>query len=110
MPQRGGSKRTAARQTQLGQRKKRQTRGPSGIPAPSDEQQATEVHDGAARPGDAPEASSRSTTAVAQRPSHSRAGESRSRVYLYIGSEVRRIAGVSAAAFAILIVLAIFLR
>ena len=48
MPQRGRSRRAAARQTQLGQqRKKRQTRGPSGVPTTAHEPLVREAEDGA---------------------------------------------------------------
>ncbi len=108
MPQRGKSRRTAARQTQLGQRKRRHTRGPSGTPA-------------APEPGEAGESAtptlhSENTAAPAvaqpqvQQPIASRVTEARPAVYAYVAPEMKRILAFSGVTMAILVVLTFFLR
>ena len=108
MPQRGRSRRTAARQTQLGQRKRRQTRGPSGTPAapepkPADEPAAAVVE------SVGPVGTS-STQPSPQRQSSPRTAEARPAVYAYVAPELRRILTFSGATLAILVALTFVLR
>jgi hypothetical protein len=109
MPQRGKSRKTAARQTQLGQRKKRQTRGPSGIPVTQPGTEAVEPEDGGGEGFEARPAPARAATAVAQRPTVARP-EPRARVYQYVGAEVKRILALGSVTLAILIILAFVIR
>ena len=108
MPQRGKSRRTAARQTQLGQRKRRQTRGPSGTPAGSEPRPAIESVSAAA------EGVSADVTSIpqpsSQRQSSPRAAEARPAVYAYVAPELRRILTFSGATLAILVALTFVLR
>ena len=87
MPQRGRSRRAAARQTQLSQRKKRVPRGPSENPSTTQPPQVREAADEAR-----PTVESRpQAPAVAQRPSSGRHAEPRPTVYNYVRPEIRRI-------------------
>ena len=108
MPQRGRSRRTAARQTQLGQRKRRQTRGPSGTPAAQEPKPAAEPVSVAAEgvSADAPSIPQPSP----QRQSSPRAAEARPAVYAYVAPELRRILAFSGATLAILVALTFVLR
>lgn len=108
MPQRGKSRRTAARQTQLGQRKRRQTRGPSGTPATPEPKPASEAVSVAAEgiSTDAPSTPQPSP----QRQSSPRASEARPAVYAYVAPELRRILTFSGATLAILVALTFVLR
>lgn len=108
MPQRGRSRRTAARQTQLGQHKRRQTRGPSGIPAASEPKPATESVPVAAEgvSADLPSI----PQPASQRQSSPRAAEARPAVYAYVAPELRRILTFSGATLAILVGLTFVLR
>ncbi len=108
MPQRGKSRRTAARQTQLGQRKRRQTRGPSGTPAASEPRQAPEsVSVGAENV--IPDAVSTPQPSL-QRQSAPQQREARPAVYAYVAPELRRILTFSGATIAILVALTFVLR
>lgn len=107
MPQRGKSRRTAARQTQLGQRKRRQTRGPSGTPAASEPKPAAEPVSVAAE-AVSPDMSSPPQPSP-QRQSTPRA-EARPAVYAYVAPELRRILTFSGATLAILVALTFVLR
>ncbi len=109
MPQRGKSRKTAARQTQLGQRKKRQARGPSGIPITPPTTEAVEPGDGNSEAVEGRPAPTRAATAVAPRPAVARP-DPRPRVYQYVGAEVKRILALGSVALAILIVLAFVIR
>jgi len=110
MPQRGKSRRTAARQTQMGQNKRRQTKGPSGVPMATEplsevpEEETTPSLEG--RDGPLP----RPRSSLVQRPAPSRAPEIRPAVYAYVVPELKRILTFSSATFATLIVLTFFLR
>ena len=112
MPQRGRSRRAAARQTQLGQRKKRQGRGPSGVPSVSipDAAQERASDDGADPLAEKLPQASRPPTAGAQAPSLRRQVEPRPTVYNYVRAEVKRIAALAAGVLAILIALSFVLR
>ena len=114
MPQRSRSRRAAARQTQLGQRKKRQNRGPHGIPETIEAPQApgdVETDDGPPSvTGSRQQTPNPHPAAIAQRISFSRQTESRPRVYTYISSEMKRIAALAAGVLVILIVLTFVLR
>ena len=113
----GKSRRVASRQSQLTRRKKRQQRGPSGIPAAGDQPVGvvddTGVEDSV---GTLPRAASQpSAAAVATASpavpspspsmSPSRAREERLSAYTYTGPELRRILIMASAGFAVLIAL-----
>lgn len=119
----GKARRIASRQAQLSRRRKRQQRGPSGIPTPppagtevdgravgATVPQAAEATEavpvtGRPRPGSAP---ARPTpVSPAARPIRAR-GE-RPSTYNYVGSELRRILILAGSVVAIIIVLAIVL-
>ena len=115
MPQQGKSRRAAARQTQLGQRKKRHPRVPSAAPPPTtDAPQSREAEDLRTLGDEAGPLSERrpdaSRPVAAQRPSPSIQAEPRPRVYHYIKSEIKRIFALSAGILAILIALTFVLR
>ena len=110
MPQRGGSRRVAARQAKLGQRKKKQTPGASGILSGTDVLNVRTAGDGAEPLGAKPPDSSRPQPIVGHRPSPGRQAEPRPTVYKYVHSEIKRIAGLSAGILAILIILTFVLR
>ena len=110
MPQSGKSRRAAARQSQLGQKKKRQSRGPSGVPATVEPSLVS-------RTGEPPVSLPQTRvntpvteTAVAPRPQIGRHPEQRPAVYAYVRSEIKRIVGLSAGAIAILIALSFVLK
>ena len=112
----GKSRRVASRQAQLSRRRRRQSRGPSGIPtAPGGLPAAPQPNDGA-------DARVRSSVAAAPTPLRSgtpaparsgpamaRARAERPVVYNYIGAEFRRILILFGIVLAALIVLAILL-
>ncbi len=108
MPQRGKSRRTAARQTQLGQRKRRQTRGPSGTPTAPEPKPATESVAVSAE-GVTPDTLPTPQPSL-QRQSSPRAAEARPAVYAYVAPELRRILTFSGATLAILVALTFVLR
>ena len=108
MPQRGKSRRAAARQTQLGQRKKRQNRGPHGIPDAIESPQASETVETGNGPPSLTESHQQVTVPQpvgAQRSSFNRQTEPRPRVYAYVKSEMKRIAALAGGVLVILIVL-----
>ena len=105
MPQRGRSRRAAARQTQLGQRKKRHTRVSVGEAAAVGVRPADGGAAVAARP-DVPAAQ----VPTATRPAPSRPQEPRPVAYAYVVPELKRILVIASGAFAILIVLSVVLR
>ena len=112
----GKSRRVAARQAQLNRRRKKQQRGPSGIPAvlrPSDDgagaepvsQPAVATADPSPEPAARP--SPRPPTARASghgRPAPS-PREQNVPAAQYMGPEIRRIAAMAGTAFALLVVL-----
>ena len=115
MPQRGRSKRAAARQTQLGQRKKRQSRGPAAVTRTARAPDAAVVTDAeVARAPEhqpeplRPEAARVAPTPVAAPPA--RPAEPRPAIYGYVKSEVQRIGILAAGALAVLIALTFVLR
>ena len=108
----GKSRRVASRQSQLNQRKKRQQRGPSGIPATEPLPVGVDS-DGS---GDAPldtMSSAAATTAVATAPAtaaparrvSARSRDDRTASYPYMGSEFRRILIMAGIGFAVLVIL-----
>ena len=115
----GKSRRVASRQSQLTRRKKRQQRGPSGIPATAGQPVSVAVDTGtddsagtlphtATQP--APAANLGATavpaaTAPSSTRSPSRAREERLSAYSYMGPELRRILIMAATGFAVLIAL-----
>ena len=121
----GKSRRVAARQSQLNRRRKKQTRGPSGIPsavsAPSETAASGTSSDeeGAASNGavaTAETAQTQPAPARSARPNAPAAPMRRSRsqgmlreetlpAYQYMGPEIRRIAAMAATAFVVLVVL-----
>jgi hypothetical protein len=110
----GKSRRVASRQAQLSRQRRRQSRGPSGIPAT---RQGTAVgpqpSDGVdarvqGSVGSAP-AAPRSSPPVPAGSGSARARAERSVTYNYIGTEFRRILILSGVVLAALIVLAILL-
>ena len=110
MPQRGSSKRVAARQAQLAQRKKRQSPGPSGIPPTTEALDVRKAGDGGESQGRTSPDSASPQSVEGQRPTPVRRAEPRPAVYSYVKSEIKRIAGLSAGILAILIVLTFVLR
>ena len=112
MPQRGRSKRAAARQTQLGQKKKRQSRGPAAVTQTARSQDAAVVTDaGVARaPEHRPEPLRPEAAPVAAVAPPSRPAEPRPAIYGYVKSEVQRIGILAAGALAVLIALTFVLR
>lgn len=112
----GKSRRVASRQAQLSRQRRRQSRGPSGIPA------TPRVMPAAPQPNDGADARVRSSVAATTTPLRSgapvpagsgpamaRARAERPIVYNYIGAEFRRILILSGIVLATLIVLAILL-
>jgi hypothetical protein len=108
----GKSRRVASRQAQLSRQRRRQSRGPSGIPATP--------RGMAPQPSDGAEARVQGSVATAHTPPRSglpmpagsgsaRARAERSVTYNYIGAEFRRILILSGVVLAALIVLAILL-
>ena len=110
----GKSRRVASRQAQLSRQRRRQSRGPSGIPAtpqgmavgpqPSDGVDARVQGSAASVP-----AAPRSSPSVPAGSGSARARAERSVTYNYIGAEFRRILILSGVVLAALIVLAILL-
>ena len=105
MPQSGRSRRAAARQTQLGQKKKRHNKVSLGDAAavgvrPVDETAAV------ATSTDVPAAQVPTPTL----PVPSRPAEPRPVAYSFVVPELKRILGVAVSAFAILIILSVVLR
>ena len=105
MPQRGRSRQAAARQTQLGQKKKRHARVSVG------ESVAAGVGppDGEATATTRPEAPAAQIHGVA-RPATTRPPEPRPLAYSYLVPELKRILGIAGSAFAILVILTFVLR
>ena len=111
MPQRGRSKRAAARQAQLGQRKKKHTRTPSEALAPGSAPDVKEPENGAEPLVEKRPEAPRAPAAVTPRPPlPTRQAQPRPAVYSYAGPELKRIMVVSAGALAILIGLTFVLR
>ncbi len=110
MPQRGRSKKVAARQGQLAQRKKRQSPGPSGIPSSTGDLDVRNAGEVGEPQGTTPPGSPGTQPVEALRPSPMRRAEARPTVYNYVQSEIKRIAGLSAGILAILIVLTFVFR
>ena len=110
MPRQGKSRRVAARQTQMGQRKKRLSPGPSGNP---DIVAATPVRvdDDGPKPGtEKPAETFGSHPAEARRPNYARQAESRTTLYNYVRPELTRILGLATVIIATLIALTFVLR
>ena len=103
------SRRAAARQAQLGQRKKRPAKGPSGIPATVDRPLGDEAPEQTAPVAGRPAVAPSPSVAAPQRQYASRLAEPVPVVYGYVRSEVRRIAALAAGVIAILIVLSFVL-
>ena len=95
MPSRG--RRIAARQAQLGQKRKK-GRGPSGIPTTPDVDRDDQV---------LPQTSPVTSTVTEPRPTSTtaRRTEARPAVYRYVGSELRRILLLSGVILAVLVAL-----
>ena len=112
MPQRGRSKRAAARQTQLGQRKKRQPRGPAAVTRTARSPDAALVTGAevAHAPGYRPEPRRLDPAPAAEIKPPSRPAEPRPAIYGYVKSEVQRIGILAAGALAVLIALTFVLR
>ena len=111
MPQQSRSKRVAARQAKLGQRRKRLQRGPSGFPVAPVQDANVGVTDGSSvSPAGVEPVTQRPVSFAAQRPPSTRHAEPRPNVYNYAGAELRRIMGLSVGVLAILIVLTFVLR
>ena len=103
MPQRGRSKRVAARQAELGQRKKRQQRVQTEVPLNTSAPLTTETPIG-------DQGASAALESPAPRPFLSRQPAPTPAVYNYIGPEMKRIGILATAILAALIVLTIVLR
>ena len=110
MPQRGRSRRAAARQTQLGQRKKKQPRSASENAAAPPPTQVRETGDGSVAVPAAPVEAARLQPTPAPRPLHGRQAEARRTVYQYAGPEIKRILSLSTVILVIIIVLSFVLR
>ena len=109
MPQRGRSKKAAARQTQLGQRKKRQARAPQPeFPLDTPQLAPAPVADLGGEVSSTPEPARPSP--VIPRSAPARGQVSRASVYNYIGPEVKRIGILSTVILTVLIVLTVVLR
>ena len=112
----GKARRAASRQGQLKRRK--QTKGPSGIPSGAPPTKAPQVDESANEPT-APESNAahsipRSASGRTPRGELGAQGQGRLRgerpaAYLYVGAEFRRILALTAAMFAALVVLGIVL-
>lgn len=109
MPQRGRSRRAAARQSQLGQRKRRQVRGPSGVPPPGFTPGAEEAAEGDGLASRQPSETSSPQSAAVRQPAQGRA-RSRPTVYSYVVPEVKRILALSAVVVVVLVALSFVLR
>jgi len=118
----GKSRRVASRQSQLNRRKKRQQRGPSGIPSTeprlvgvaqdTSEGVATETMPDAVSELTTTAASTTHPTAVTEAPvvrGPSRTRDERTSAYAHIGSEIRRILVMGGVGFAVLVTLAFVL-
>ena len=115
----GKSHRVAARQSQLNRRRKKQQRGPSGIPVAgpepaetaSQEEEGSTTNVAVAAPQPVQTRSARSYAPAAQeRPAASGRPRGLSReeaapAYQYMGPEIRRILVMAGVAFAVLVVL-----
>ena len=108
MPQRGRSRRAAARQTQLGQKKKRHVKGPADT-FPILETATTTTGESAVTAEEVRPLPPTPTSAPAPRLSMRRPAE-RATVYNYGGPEVKRIFILSGGVLALLIVLSFLLR
>ena len=116
----GKSRRVASRQSQLNQRKKRQQRGPSGIPAteplpvgvdsdgsgdaPLDTMSSAAATTAVATTAVATAPATTATAAPARRVS-ARSRDDRTASYAYMGSEFRRILIMAGIGFAVLVIL-----
>ena len=111
----GKSRRVASRQSQLNQRKKRQQRGPSGVPANEPRPVGVDPDNSGDAPSDTM-ASAEAATAVATAPAatttaaparrvSARSRDDRTASYVYMGSEFRRILIMAGIGFAVLIIL-----
>ena len=109
MPQRGRSRRASARQTQLGQRKKKQPKSSSEIPAPPRPPQVRQAGDGSGAISTPPDAT-RPQPAAPARAFQARQAEPRRTVYQYIVPEIKRILSLSAVIMGIIVVLSFVLR
>ena len=112
MPQRNRSKRAAARQTQLGQRKKRQSRGSSAAarrPHQTDAAPATGAN-AVSEPERRPEPAAQRAAPATPAAPPSRPAEPRPAIYGYVKSEVKRIGVLAAGVLVILIALSFVLR
>ena len=112
MPQRGRSKRAAARQTQLGQRKKRQSRGSSAVTRTAHSLDAAPVTDAEVAPAAEYKAEPRAlgTAPPAAATPPSRPAEPKPAIHGYVKSEVQRIGVLAAGVLIILIALSFVLR
>ncbi len=117
----GKARRVASRQAQLSHRKKRQQKGPAGIPlsVPAPTAIGGQTADGTARQAPEPEArapepvrpspaATRPATATSS-PTFSRARGERPPPYSYVGAELRRILIMAGTVLAVIIVLGIVL-
>ena len=109
MPQRGRAKKAAARQTQLGQRKKRHAKGPSDALSATASPPVARPEDGAAAlpaRSDAPT----HQPGAAQRAPSGRHTDVRPTANSYVGPEIKRIMVLSSAILAVLVVLTFIMR
>jgi hypothetical protein len=107
MPHRSGSKRVAARQTQLGQRKKRQPRGAPTVSPARDTLGVPTATDTRVAP---PAQEYRPEAPRAARPGPSSRVEPPPALQGYVKAEMRRIFALTAAVVVILVVLTFVLR
>ena len=115
----GKGRRVASRQAQVGSRRRRQHRGPSGTPAggpatanPDDEAASAVATEAPEAPAPQPKTEAapepRSAAPAPQRPA-ARTRTDRPAAYNYVTSEVRRILIVAGALTAVLVALAFFI-
>ncbi|PKB64508.1 MAG: hypothetical protein BZY80_02855 [SAR202 cluster bacterium Io17-Chloro-G2] len=113
----GKSRRVASRQTQLTRRKKRQQRGPSGIPvtepqpvavaaATGEDDSAGTLPGAVAQPAESMAAAVPAPSAPSPTRPPSRSRDERPSAYTYTGAELRRIVIMASTGFAVLIALA----
>ena len=110
MPQRGRSRRVAARQSQLKQRKKRPVKGPSGVPVTTAAPGEGELEAEGAVQGESPSVSPVAQPVAPRRPAPFRQSETRATVYQYVKPEIRRIAILASGILVILVALSFVLR
>ena len=109
MPRQGRTRRAAARQTQLGQKKKRAGKSPAEAPPAVPFTPQEKSRDTSVSLDVTPLSPTPAQPVIATRSAPTRT-ETRPAVYRYVGPEIKRIAIVTAGMLAVLIVLTVLLR